>query len=181
MKLQERAVAKLLAATLIVAAIVPARADEDSVQRAVNQADRFLRTEQRGKDILDYLHFGASYRGHQYVKTLPVFDRSGDRMDGWFSLVYRFHWEDDGVTDVGFRCDPSGHLYDVRIMYTNARFSPPFTLANLAIQALGNLLIQANKEKMDPLDRKLVQKFVDDADAKGLLEWSLKFHQFMEM
>jgi hypothetical protein len=62
-------------------------------------------------------------------------------------------------------------------MYTNAVLSPPFVLASGMIQLLENTLIQANKDKMTDLERKTVQKRVDEADAQGLLEWSLQFEQ----
>ena len=82
----------------------------------------------------------------------------------------------------GFPLRPKrpGSVYRVQIMATNAVRSQPFILANVAIQVLGNLLIEANKAKMSESQRKLVQTFVDDADAKGMLEWSLKFQQMVD-
>jgi hypothetical protein len=154
-----------------------AQATDDSVQRAVNKAHGFLKTEKRGKNTLGYVHFGADYHGHLYQKILPVFDGDGNRIAGHFKLVYRFKWEDDGVTDVAYLCDDSGDVYAVQTLYTNAIWSQPFLLANAAIQVLGNALIEANKDKMKPFELKLVQKLVDNADAKGLLELSIKFDQ----
>ncbi len=115
----------------------------------------------------------------EYVETLPVFDRAGNRIEGNFKLVYRFRWEDDGATDVAFVCDAKGNLYAVQVVRTNAVLSQPFVLADAAIQVLGNLAIEANKDKMSPRERKLVQSFVDNADAHGLLEWSLRFQQLV--
>jgi len=172
MKAQTRVTA-LVVASLVLANVPSALAVEDSAQIAVNKAHRFLATAQRGRDILGYLHFGADYRGHEYRETLPV----GYANDGRFALVYRFWWENDGITDVAFLCDPRGNVEEVRVTYTNAHFSQPFALADVTIQVLGNILIRAYQDKMSTFERKMVQKFVDNADAKGLLEWSLKFQQ----
>jgi hypothetical protein len=177
-KMKTHVVMGLVALSLIASMVAPAwAASEDSLQRAMNNAHGFLKTGQRGKDVLDYVHFGATYRGHEFVKTFAVNNDAGNPIDGWFALVYRFRWEDDGVTDIAFRCNPQGNVYDVQVTYTNAVLNRPFLFANAAIKVLGNLLIEANKDKMDRGERRLVQKLVDDADAKGLLEWSLKFQQ----
>ena len=121
MKAQTRVTA-LVVASLVLANVPSALAVEDSAQIAVNKAHRFLATAQRGKDILGYLHFGADYRGHEYRETVPV----GSANDGRFALIYRFWWENDGLTDVAFLCDPRGNVEEVRVTYTNARFSQPF-------------------------------------------------------
>jgi hypothetical protein len=154
-----------------------AQAGEDSAQRSAIAAHDFLKTRQRGKDILDYVHFGATYRGHEYVETRSVVDGAGLPVEGRFALVYRFYWENDGVTDVAFLCDPRGSVYAVKVTYTNAVLSQPFALANVTIQVLGNVLIRAYQDKMTGFERRMVQKLVDNADAKGLLEWSLRFQQ----
>jgi hypothetical protein len=157
-------------------AICPAQSQGD-VSRAVVLADGFLRSEARGRETLGYLHFGAAYHGHEYLRTVSVVGGDARPIPGHFALVYRFHWEDDGITDLAYLCNEAGRVYRVQVMYTNAVFSPPFGLANLAIQVLGDALIEANKNEMSDLERKVVQKLVDSADAKGLLEWSLQFEQ----
>jgi hypothetical protein len=144
-------------------------------QEALNRADSFLRTQQRGRDILSYVHFGADYHGHRYLKTLAV---SGSASD--FALVYRFNWEDDGVTDVAFLCDRGGSVYQVQIVETNAVLSRPFFLANASISVLGNGLIEYYKDKLSEEDRRQLHKLVNDADAKGLLEWSLRLQQVFQ-
>jgi hypothetical protein len=148
-----------------------------SVPRGVALADRFLRTEARGRETLSYLHFGADYHGHEYLKTVSVVGGDDRPIPGHFALVYRFHWEDDGITDLAYLCNEAGRVYAVQVMYTNAVWSPPFGWANAAIQVLGNALIEANKNQMSELERKVVQKLVDAANAKALLEWSLQFEQ----
>jgi hypothetical protein len=164
-------------AIALLAALAPyVRAGEES-QQAVNDAHRFLAPAARGREVLSYVHFGARYDGHQYLRTVPVNDGNGRRVYGHFALVYRFRWEGDGITDLGYLCDSRGRVYGVQVMYTNAILSQPFFLANTAIKSLGNLLIDAFEEKMNTDERRLVRGLVDDADAKGLLEWSLKFQQ----
>ena len=63
----------------------------------------------------------------------------------------------------------------MQIVRTNALFNQPFLTANATIKLLGNLLIEAFRDKMAEAERREVQRFVDTADAKGMLEWSLKF------
>lgn len=155
----------------------PAPAQTTDVPRAIVAADRFLRTEARGKETLSYLHFGADYHGHEYQRTVAVVDGNDREIPGKFALVYRFYWEKDGITDLAFLCDEAGYVYKVQVMYTNAVLSQPFMLADATIQLLGNALIAANRDKMSPFERKVVQKIVDSADAKALLEWSLSFEQ----
>ena len=146
-----------------------------ATQAAVNRADSFLRTVDRGKEVLSYVHFGADYHGHSFVRTVDVNDGVGT-----FGLVYRFQWEDDGVTDVEFLCTDSGFVYGVAIPYTNAKWSPPFLWANTSIAILGHTLIEAYKDKLSEDDRKQLHALVDKADAKGLLQWSLRFEQLLD-
>jgi hypothetical protein len=158
------------------AAICPAQS-QAIAPRTVAFADRFLRTEARGRATLNYLHFGGDYHGHEYLRTVSVLGGDDRPIAGYFALVYRFHWENDGITDLAYLCNEAGKVYRVQVMYTNAVFSQPFGLANAAIKVLGNALIEAYKNNMSDPERKIVQKLVDSADAKGLLEWSLKFEQ----
>jgi hypothetical protein len=167
----------LCAALPMVVPVCPAQTADQSAQSAVDFADRFLRSEARGRETLSYVHFGADYRSHSYLRTVSVLDGNDRPVPGHFALVYRFYWEKDGVTDVGYLCNERGYVYKVQIMYTNAVLSPPFALANATIQLLGNALIEADKDKMSDLERKIVEKLVSDADAKALLEWSLRFEQ----
>lgn len=145
-------------------------------QQAVNTAHRFLRTSDIGEYTLNFVHAGTDYHGHEYLETQPVFDGNG-RQTSQFKLLYRFRWEDDGVTDVAFVCDARGVVYGVLIQRTNAEWNQPFALADLGIQLLGNAVIQANKDNMSPAERKLARRLVDDADAHGLLELSLRWKQ----
>ena len=175
---RQRACARIAALGIgLIAALAPCAQAAEESQTAVTDAHRFLATAERGREVLGYVHFGARYDGHTYLKTVFVNDGNGRRIDGHFALVYRFRWEGDGITDVGYLCDSRGRVYAVQVMYTNAVLSQPFFLANAAIKGLGNLFIGAFEDKMNRDERRLVQGLVDDADAKGLLEWSLRFEQ----
>jgi len=158
-------------------AVSQALAGDDIDQRAVINAHQFLKTEQNGRNTLAFLHFGADYHGHEYRETLPVLDGGGAAVDGRFKLVYRFKWEDDGITDLAYLCDAKGNVYAVQVLYTNALFNQPYVLANGAIKLLGSLMIEANKKNMTDVERKLAQELVDRADAKGLLELSVRLQQ----
>lgn len=162
-----------LVAFSVMAALIPCA--QAATQAAVNRADSFLRTADRGKEVLSYVHFGADYHGHSFVRTLDVSDGVGT-----FGLVYRFRWEDDGVTDVEFLCTDNGFVYGVAIPYTNAEWSPPFLWANASISILGHTLIEAYKDKLSDEDRKQLHALVDKADAKGLLQWRLRFEQIFD-
>ena len=172
----------LTAVCLLIALFVaPGQAGDNIAQQALNRADAFFRTEKRGQEVLGYVHMGATYRGHQYLRTVLLKDRNGDLIDGEFALVYRFKWEDDGSTDIAFLCDAKGNIYAVQIMHTNAVLNQPFVLADATIKLLGRALIEANKKNMTDDDRRQVQRLVDEADAKGMLEWSLRFEQLFSL
>jgi len=130
----------------LMAAFVTAGQAADFSRQALERADSFLKTEERGRDVLSYIHFGADYRGHQYLKTLTVNGSDSD-----FALVYRFNWADDGVTDAAFLCNSYGSVYAVQVMYTNAVLNRPFFLANASIAVLGHGLIQAFGGRSSPI------------------------------
>jgi hypothetical protein len=159
----------------------PARAGDESEQKAVDRAHDFLKSRKRGVDVLSYVHMGAKYGGHIYKETRTVKDGQGNPVKGHFGLVYTFKWEDDGVTDLAFLCDDAGNVYKLQILSTNAVLNQPFSLSNGAIKVLGNLLIEAYKGQMNEAQKKQLEKLVADADAKALLEWSLKFQQAFGM
>jgi hypothetical protein len=156
----------------LVATLIPSGHAADFGQTAVNRAGAFLGAPDRGKEVLAFVHFGADYHGHKYVETRNVNDGRGA-----FALVYRFWWEDDGVTDIAFLADSTGYVYRVQIMYTNAIFSQPFLVANASISILGNSLIELYKDKLSDEDRRQFHDLVNRADAKGLLEFRLKLEQ----
>jgi hypothetical protein len=78
-------------------------------------------------------------------------------------------------TDVAFLCDETGTVYGVQALATNAVFNQPFALSNAAIQLTGNAFLADHRDDMSADDRRQIQRLVDDADAKGILRWSLRF------
>jgi hypothetical protein len=169
----------LLAVVFALMLLLPpaVRADDDLDQRAIDRAGKFLDGAQRGRHILGYMHLGTKYAGHKYTETKYVTDRAGKKIPGQFALVYAYDWNDDGTTQVAFLCDRRGNIYEVQVLDSNAVINQPFALANASIKLLGSVIIEAFKDQMTAEQRKQVQKAVDDADAKRLLEMSLTLQQ----
>jgi hypothetical protein len=157
----------------LIAVITPCLQAADYTQQALDKAHAFLRTADRGSEVLSFVHFGADYHGHKYIQTIPL-------NYGSFALVYRFWWEDDGITDVAFLCDPRGNVSNVQIISSNAFLSQPFLVANASIVVLGHSLIELYKDKLSDNDRRQLHDLVDRADAKGLLEFRLKLEQLLD-
>jgi hypothetical protein len=170
---------RLIAATLalaIWALVLPAGYAADT--RSIERAKAFLNPESRGRDVLGYLHMGADFLAYDYLRTTGVNDGRGAPLEGHFALFYRFKWKttSDGYTDLAFLCNSAGNVYKVSVMDTDA-ILPPFFTANVTINVLGNALISMFNEKLTPDDRRQLRALVNDADAKGLLEFSLRVQQ----
>jgi hypothetical protein len=148
-------------------------AHAEAPDSSVNRAHDVLKQAATGRDILSLLHFGAKYKDHNYVKTMAVRNNPDD-----FALVYRFEWEDDGITDLAVLCDRGGHPYEVRVLHTNAVISQPFKLAEAAIQVVGNVILDAVGKNVADDDRAAIRKAINNADGKALLETYLKVRLF---
>lgn len=122
------------------------------------------------------VHMGCAYDSHAYKGYVKV-TRAGKVVPGHFALVYDFTWSDDGWSRLYFLCDASGDFYAMQVNKTNAVFAQPFLVANGSIKLIGEALLAAFKDDLKEADRKLARQLIDDADAKGLLEWSLKVEQ----
>jgi hypothetical protein len=168
----------LLAVAWLSLSACPARAQtgQQIDPMTITRAQGFLSPAKRGQDILSYVHFGSKYNGHQYRETRLV-QNGGVIVPGHAAVVYRFQWEGDGLTDVVFLCDANGSVYEVQVLGTNAVLNQPFLTANATIQVLGNLLLAAFQDNLTEAQRRDIQRFIDNADAKGMLEWSLRFQQ----
>jgi len=136
-------------------------------------ARAFLDSKENATSILDFVHFGADYHGHEFLKETGVNDGYGNPIPDQVALIYRYHWEDDGVTDIAFFVNQDGKIVGTSIVSTNAELSQPFFLANLSIQVVGRMVINSN-DQMTDADRRLALKLVDDADAHGLLNLWLR-------
>jgi hypothetical protein len=111
---------------------------------------------------------------HPTVTFLRVeLDGTKQLRDG-FALTYTFHWEssDRHWTTLSFTFDDDGKLDFIR---TKARsnFLPPFTAANLAVQVVKEML----KEEPQLENNRKIARFLEEGNAKGMLEEYLKFKQ----
>jgi hypothetical protein len=146
-------------------------------QRAIDRAQSFLKTREMGKNILAFVHFGADYKGHAFLYTTAVTDEDDRQLPDKIALVYRFRWEDDGVTDIAFLCNSKGAVYGLQIMKSTAIIQQPFAIANLTIQVLGNAIIEAMGDDLKDAQRAELKRFVDSADSRGLLVAYLRLSQ----
>jgi hypothetical protein len=159
------AVVALLAAPLTAAAETPQE-----------KATRLLDDKGRGKAVILFAHFGADYSDHALVATGKVNDANGREKPGHFYLEYKYNWkvgDDRGTTSFYFFFDKNGVLNEIRVSKTDAVLNQPFAFANLGIKLLGQAVLEAAKNDLTDAQQKRLQKFVDDADAKGLLEFLL--------
>jgi hypothetical protein len=166
--------------TLIAMTLLASSARAEVSQRAIDRASAFLEKQEVGKDVCSFVHFGATYKGHSFLDRRGVVDEKGRRLADQFALVYRFNWEDDGVTDVAFLCDASGTIYQVKALETNAKLQQPFVLADMTIRVLGDAVMQAMGDNLKGQDRVEVKRLIDSADSRGLLIAYLRLEQILK-
>jgi hypothetical protein len=142
-------------------------------QEVVTRVRRVLDSKAVGSFILSgYLHWGAPYNGHQFVQQAAV-TFGGKVAPKRFGLVYRFRWDNDGLTDVAFLCDESGLIYAVQVLKTNAGMSKPFFAADAAL-AVGSFGIAAAlDDRLTPEQKQSLIDTARQADAKASLESAL--------
>jgi hypothetical protein len=144
-------------------AFTPTSALAAPSQQSIDRAHRVLGARATGVAILSYLHAGAPYNGHDYVRTDGVLGRPDD-----FALIYQFRWDGDGRTELIVFCDRNGDAYEVRAGASNGVFSRPWDLAKLTIQVLGNALVEAFDKQMTPQEKADARRMVDAVDVSGL-------------
>lgn len=162
----------MLSALLALAWLTPLAPAQSIDQKSIDRAHDFLKSSNRGKGVLSFVHFGAEYKGHTFKETRNVQNKPGH-----FALVYQYNWESDGVTKLAFLCDSDGKIYSVQVLSTNAFLQQPYALANTSITVIGNLILEAFRDQMSKEDVQQVRQFVDNPNARGLLEMSLKLQQ----
>ncbi len=155
----------------------PARADNEVSATALKRAHAFLNTADRGKTITNMVHFGATYGGHTYKGYTKVKGRNGKIVPGHMALIFDFKWASDGETRIAFFCDGDGDFYSLKVQESNGNISRPFVLAELSIKLVGKTILDGFKGKIKEKDREDLNKVIDAADPKGLLELSLKVQQ----
>ena len=152
----------------------------DIPQRAIDRASTYLDKQNVGKDVLSFVHFGADYKGHAFVNRCTVVDQNGKPQADKFALIYRFTWENDGVTDVAFLCNDAGAIYYVKVVKTNAVLQQPFSVADMTIHALGDALIKAMGDNLKEQDRAELKRLIDSSDSRGLLMAYLRLGQIVQ-
>lgn len=170
----------LAAVVLTTLALLSPVARADVSQQAIDRAQAYLQTREMGKNILSFVHFGADYKGHSYSGRATVVDEDGKTLTDKFALVYRFNWEDDGVTDVAFLCNSSGRIYEVQMMKSNGVLQRPFAVADMTIQVLGDAILKAMGNDLKEKDRADLKRLVDSADSHGLLVAYLRLGQILK-
>jgi hypothetical protein len=165
---------------LIAITLLAQSARADVSQKAIDQASTYLDKRDVGKDVLSFVHFGADYKGHAFLNRCTVVDENGKAMPDKFALVYRFNWENDGVTDVAFFCDNRGAIYYVKVIKTNARLQQPFAMANMTIQVLGDAMIKAMGDNLKEQDRVELKRLIDTSDSHGMLMAYLRLGQILQ-
>lgn len=166
----------VLVFTGFVSGTIQANAQERSNPR-VARAVRFLDSTKRSKDILSYIHMGGTFQDYEIVSIHKVVDRSGDPVPGHFAVKVVYDWTTafgDNSTTTIFYFDEMGQVTDIKADTTSI-INQPFAVARAAINVVGNILIGAFGDQMKPEDKREFQRFVDAADAKGLLIFSLNF------
>ena len=123
------------------------------------------------------MHMGGTYKDHEVIQVLKVVDKDGDPVPGHFAVKVVYTWDTafgENTTKALFFCNELGKVIDIEADTTSI-LSQPFDIAGATINVLGNIIIEAFGDKMNPDDRKAFKKIVDKSDAKGLLIWSLEF------
>lgn len=169
----------LLAMTALTAGIInPSTTLAQSPQKVQREID-FLNSTRRGKEMLSYLHFGATYIDHQVIKAMRVSDTDGQEIPGHVALKVVFDWKiplgENSTTAIVF-FDEKGEPYEIQCgpNDTTSIVNLPYVLANGTLQILGNLLIEAAGDQMTAQEKSDMQKAINEQDAGRLLIDALK-------
>lgn len=147
------------------------QAHAEASQQAVDRANAFLNAPSRNQEIIDCMHFGEQYQSKEAGGCEAV--------AGGFGITYKYLWSDDGWTSVQFTFDDNGSLTGLNVIDSNGVVQAPFLVANGTIQLVGQAVVEAEKGQITESRRQLLQKFVDEADARGLLVTELEIDQAM--
>jgi hypothetical protein len=172
----------IVATRLMVPAAIPAlfligvptaasAADSVSAQ-AVRKAHAYLAQEDKGREVLGVVHTFATYRRHDYVTG---YELGG----GTFSLVYRYFWNEEDHTDIEFRCTSGGYVNSLRVLSTTAWVQQPFLMSRTLVKVMGNAFLRSEGDQLTAADRARIQRLIDNADTKALLETMLFVEQVL--
>jgi hypothetical protein len=153
------------------ASALPLNAQQVHVE-ALNKAKVFLKDDCRGKELMNFIYLGSTYKGASYRSVTPA-------NNGGFLVTCDLRWETTGpgYTIVVLTFDPDGNLSATRIVDTDA-YVPAYYVASKSIEILGNALLDHYKDQLTDIQMALLRKIVKAADAKSLMELSLAVEQF---
>ncbi|MBI1248167.1 hypothetical protein GC197_10050 [bacterium] len=148
-------------------------------QAAISKTRRFLETTTNARYVISFAHFGADFKQMDYLGTVDVKDRYGNKIPGEFALVYYYTWDAYGAghTKIAYLCDKNGNIEDVQVLSCDANVQRPFAMANVSIKLIGQIVIEAFREQMKPDELRKAQALVQAADSEGLLEMGIGFRQ----
>jgi hypothetical protein len=157
-------------ALLALTTVAPAAYADDVSRPAILKAHSYLIAGKKGQEVLSFVHMFASYKGHELINSRNL-------GDGAFSLIYRYYWNDDDHTEIEFVCNPEGYVTGVNVLSSSALFQQPFLVSRSVVRALGAALLSAEGDKMSAADKAAIQRIIDRADTKALLEATLLMEQ----
>lgn len=147
-----------------------------AAETSQSKAERLLNEQSRAKSVLSLLHFGATYSSHKCERTGGILDNSNRLIPGAFYLDYEYVWDAGGGlghTTVRYYFNGNGILYHVGIQKTDAIVHQPFAMANISIAIVGGIVQKALENDLSEQGKADLQKIIQNADAKKLLEFSL--------
>src|SRR5262249_48390024 len=152
-------------------------ADKDQIARA----QKLLEDESNAKGVLFFMHPTPTLTECEYRDRTGVKNGKGKLLDGHFALHYRYHWKggllgDNGYTDVIFFFDDKGKFEELQVAKTTSPFAV-FTGANLVIDLVKDAVLEEIDKGNDETAKKVVRRLIENVDAKGLLEFMLKWEQ----
>lgn len=146
----------------------------------IARAQQFLENDNLAKGILFFIHPTPTLQRWEYRDCTGVKDGRGKELLGHFALHYRYHWKggllgDTGHTDVIFFFNANGRFEELQARSTSP--VAPFGGANLVIGAVKDVLLKEIDKSNDETAKKVVRKLIEDVNAKGLLEFLMKWEQ----
>jgi len=172
---------RLLVVLLVVLALAGRATASDPDQKLLNAAQSFLENEARAKSVLDFAHFGATYRGVETRFWQKVVDDKNREITGYFALTVRYYWagllSDNEHTDVVFFFDNRGRFYALRSGDSTSKVFKPFELAKAVVGLTKEVIRAAVKDSSDKQMKELVETAITNVDAEALLRLKLILEQ----
>jgi hypothetical protein len=140
---------------------------DHELDRAVNLLD----DARRSREVLAYLHFGATYKSHELRSVRVSLGDGANPFRCHFVIQMAYQWTcplGAETTLVEFHFDEKGRVYDLRAD-SSSLHNAPFVAATATIRTLGKLIVGVFGSRMSRNERHEFHRLVDAGDAKGLL------------